>query len=87
MHESSMMTGLMRQIESIARVQDATRVVGVTLRIGVMTNISPDHLREHFAMAARGTIAEDADLSIVEEENPASPFANQILLEAIDVAG
>lgn len=86
MHESSMMTNLMRQIESAARDQDATRIVGVTLRLGAMTNISPAHLHEHFIMAARGTIAEDASLNIIEEDNPSSPFAAQVRLEGIDVA-
>lgn len=87
MHESSLMTNLLRQIESAARDQDATQVVGVTLRVGAMTNISPAHLREHFMLAARGTVAEDASLNIIAEENPSSPFATQVRLESIDIAG
>jgi hydrogenase nickel incorporation protein HypA/HybF len=50
----------MRKIDAIAREQGARRVVGVKVRLGALSHISPAHRREHFEAAATGTIAEAA---------------------------
>jgi hydrogenase nickel incorporation protein HypA/HybF len=86
MREFSIMTNLLREIESIARDRDATRVVGVTFRLGILTKISPAHLRDQFTHAAHNSIAEDAVLNIVEEKNTTSPMAREIRIERVDVA-
>ena len=62
MHEFSLITDLMRKIDVIAREQGARRVVGVKIRLGALSHISPAHFREHFEAAATGTIAEAARL-------------------------
>ena len=62
MHEFSLINDLMWKIDAIAREQGARRVVGVKVRLGALSHISPDHFREHFEAAATGTIAEAARL-------------------------
>lgn len=85
MHESSLLTDLVRKIKTIAAQEGAERVTQVTVKLGVMMQISPDHLREHFVEAVAGTVAEGAELRVVMVEDPADPGALDILLESIEV--
>jgi len=80
MHEMSLLRGLMAQIDTLARQNDATRVRVVRLKLGPLAHIEPDHLREHFAAAARGTVAEAALLEIETTD-----ALHELTLESIDV--
>ena len=80
MHEISLLRGLMRQIEAAARSHGAERVSVVRLKLGPLAHIEPDHLREHFAQAARGTMADSARLEI---ETTAE--MHELTLESMDV--
>jgi hydrogenase nickel incorporation protein HypA/HybF len=84
MHESSLLRNLIQQLETLAREHDAKRLSRVRLSIGVAAGVSPAHLREHFVHAAAGTVAEGAQLDIVERDDPCEPHARDILLESID---
>lgn len=64
MHESSLMSSLMRTIEGIARENPGAKVAAVEIRLGALCPISPDHLREHFILAARGTPAEQGQVEV-----------------------
>jgi Zn finger protein HypA/HybF involved in hydrogenase expression len=86
MHESSLTAGLLRQIDAIARAEGGSRVLGITLRLGALTNIAPGHLREHFALAAVGTLAEAADVAVIEDTDPADANAQAIVLESVTLA-
>jgi Zn finger protein HypA/HybF involved in hydrogenase expression len=86
MHESSLTAGLLRQVAAIARAEGGTRVLGVTLKLGALTNIAPDHLREHFALAAMGTVAQDAAITVIQDTDPADDQAQAILLESVILA-
>ncbi len=46
MHEMSLIHDLMRKIETIAREQNAAKVVGVKVRLGPPAHISADHFRD-----------------------------------------
>ncbi len=85
MHEMSLMRDLLRQIESLARAQDATQVVSVGLRVGALAHISPSHLREHFVDGARGSVAEGARLDIDTSDDADDPQAQSIVLTRIEV--
>jgi len=65
----------MRKIDVIAREQGARRVVGVKVRLGALSNISPAHFREHFEAAATGTIAEAARLDFEALRDEQDPYA------------
>lgn len=85
MHEASLMKDLMRKIEAVAREQNASRVMGISVRLGALSHMSPAHFREHFAVASQGTIAEGAKLRIEEISDTTDPMAQQILLESVEI--
>jgi hydrogenase nickel incorporation protein HypA/HybF len=85
MHEFSLINDLMWKIDAIAREQGARRVVGVKVRLGALSHISPDHFREHFEAATTGTIAEAARLDIETLREERDPHAQDILLDSVEV--
>lgn len=85
MHEASLMNDLMRKIAVLAHEQAAERVVGVRVTLGALSHMSAAHFREHFQESATGTVAEGAELFISESDDRTAPFAQDILLEAVDV--
>ena len=85
MHEASLMKGLMRRIEDIARDQQAARVVGVSVWLGALSHMSAEHFAEHFDEASAGTIAEGAHLSATASDDIRHAHAQDVLLESIEV--
>jgi hydrogenase nickel incorporation protein HypA/HybF len=85
MHEFSLIKDIINKITTIAREQHASKVLSVTVKLGVLSHISPDHFREHFNHATRGTVAEEArlNLNIVNDMN--DPRSQEVLLENIEV--
>lgn len=86
MHESSLTSNLLRQVEYLAEENDATRIVRVELTIGALAPISPSHLREHFAIAAEATPAEGAIVEIHVSDDPYAPNAQGVTLENVELA-
>lgn len=80
MHETSLMRGLLTQIEALARQNGAIRVTVVRLRLGPLAPIEADHLREHFVEAAKGTVADNACLEIEMTDD-----MQALTLESVDV--
>ncbi|HMF16636.1 MAG TPA: hydrogenase maturation nickel metallochaperone HypA [Gemmataceae bacterium] len=80
MHEMSLLRGLLNQIEAAARGHGVARVSVIRLKLGPLAHIEPDHLREHFAQAARGTLAESARLEIETTDE-----LHELTLESLDV--
>ena len=66
MHETAIVTGLMRIIETHAAQHGATHVSRVRLKVGRLCAVEPQQLRSCFAMFAEGTIADGAELVIDE---------------------
>jgi hydrogenase nickel incorporation protein HypA/HybF len=64
MHELAVCQALMGQLEAVAAREGATRVTGVTLRIGPLSGVEPELLRDAFPIAAAGSLAADARLQI-----------------------
>ena len=64
MHELSICLALMDQVQTIARQHGASRVERIFLRIGPLSGLEPELLRNAFPFAAAGTLAEGAKLSI-----------------------
>jgi hydrogenase nickel incorporation protein HypA/HybF len=85
MHEAGLMKALMRRISEIAAAQGARRVQGVTVWLGALSHMSPEHFAEHFAQASAGTLAEGARLSATQSDDVDHPHAQSILLESIEV--
>lgn len=87
MHEFSLMADLLRKIESIAAGEGASKVRRVSVKLGALSHISPEHFREHFEEGTRGTLAEGADLDIETLTDIHDPQAQEILLSSLEVEG
>ena len=87
MHESSLIENLIKKIEKVVCEQQATQVKTVRVKLGALTNISPDHFREHFIIGSKGTVVEEAELDIFVSDDIYDPNAQQILLEGLEISG
>ena len=85
MHEASLMTSLMRQIESVATAQRATRVVSIAVWLGALSHMSRQHFADHFSHAAAGTIADGARLDVTVSTELDHDDAESIRLESVEV--
>lgn len=85
MHEFSLINDLIRKITTISREQHASKVVAVTVKLGALSCISPDHFREHFIHASHGTIAEGARLNIEFMTDITDPQSQDVLIQNIEV--
>ncbi|MBS0517960.1 MAG: hydrogenase maturation nickel metallochaperone HypA [Proteobacteria bacterium] len=85
MHEASLIAGLMRRVEEISRRENATRVVAVSVWLGALSHMSADHFAEHFTEAAKGTLAEGAQLHTTVSDDVEHPHAQDLVLESVEV--
>ena len=85
MHEQSLMTDLMNKISAIGQKSEAKSIVGVKVKLGALAHISADHFREHFVLAAKGSLAEEAQLDIEVSTDLNDPQAQEILLDSVEI--
>lgn len=85
MHEQSLMTDLMRKIESVVQENEAKKVASLKIRLGALSHISPEHFKEHFVQASKGTVAESARLDVVVQGDLDDPNAQEIMLESLEL--
>lgn len=85
MHEAGLMKGLMRKILEIAEENGSGRVVTVSVWLGALSHMSPEHFAEHFEEAAQGTLAQGARLNATLSTDTSHPNAQDILLESLDL--
>ena len=85
MHERSLLDALMRKVATEVLQAGALRARALTLRLGALSHFSPQHFREHFQEASRGTVAEGAALTLEEATDPADPDAQGVLLVSIEL--
>lgn len=85
MHEHAIMNDLMRKIDEVARSEGAARVTRLKVRLGALAHMTPEHFLEHFADAARGTVAEGAQVRVEQSADVYATDALDVLLESIDV--
>lgn len=64
MHELSVCLSLLQQVERVAAERGATSVVRIELEVGPLSGVEPDLLQHAWPLAAAGTVAEPAELSI-----------------------
>jgi hydrogenase nickel incorporation protein HypA/HybF len=79
------MTDVMRKIVEVAQAGEATRVTRVGVRLGALSHFTPEHFREHFRDAARGTVAEGAEVDAVVADDILDPRASDVVLESVEV--
>ena len=57
----------------------------IRVRLGALSHFTPEHFREHFEDASRGTLAEGAAVEAELGTDPTEPHAQGVVLESIDV--
>ena len=67
MHEMSIATSLMEQLQRIAAERDARSITEVEVVCGVMQQVVPEALELAFETLAQDTLAASATLRIIEE--------------------
>jgi len=67
-HELSLCEDLMQQVLAIADEHAAVRVASITLRLGPLSGVEPELLKNAFTISRAGTVAEEAEL--VMESQP-----------------
>jgi hydrogenase nickel incorporation protein HypA/HybF len=84
-HEKALMDDLLRKLESSAQEEGAQRVTRIRVRLGVLSHLTEAHFREHFEHAARGTLAEGAEIEAEVGTDPTERDAQGVVLESIEV--
>ena len=64
MHELSVCLSLLEEVKRVARENNAGSVTRIIVKIGPLSGVEPDLLRNAYPLAAAGTVAEDAELDI-----------------------
>lgn len=66
MHELSVCLALLQQVERIAHERSASSVTQIVVKVGPLSGVEPGLLRRAYPLAAAGTVAENAVLTIEE---------------------
>lgn len=85
MHETGLVRDLVHRIDARARAEGATRVSGATIWLGALSHLSAEHFREHFEIESRGTMAEGASLAIEVSDDLHHPYAQDLMLQSLDL--
>ena len=87
MHEKALMDDLMAKILGVAAAQGDARVTQIKVWLGALSHFTPEHFREHFDDAARGTLAEGARIEVTLDDDLTDPRAQGVVLESVVVSG
>jgi hydrogenase nickel incorporation protein HypA/HybF len=85
MHEQSLINDLIKKILSLAEREKARKVTKVSVKLGALSHMSAPHFKEHYDIAAKGTIAENAIIEAEESSDIDDPHAQAVILKSIDV--
>ena len=86
MHERALMDDLVAKVLEVAEAERATRVVRIRARLGVLSHFTPEHFREHWVDASRGTVAEGAEVEASVDSELEGSAAQGVMLESVEVA-
>ena len=84
MQTSGMIQGLVANVVATARREGASEVTHVRVRLGPVSELTPEQLAEHFEQLARGSLAESAILEC-ETDDTLHPSPQGVRLVSIDV--
>ena len=85
MHEQALMRDVIGRIVDVAERERASGVTKVSVRLGALSHFTPDHFREHYVDAARGTPAEGAIVEATLDEDITAPSAQGVFVESIEL--
>lgn len=85
MHERALMRDVVERIVQVAESEGASGVTKVSVRLGALSHFSPEHFREHYVDAARGTLAEGASVEATLDEDITAPDAQAVVVESVEL--
>jgi len=85
MHETALVRDVVRRIEDLARATGARRITGAKIWLGALSHLSADHFREHFAIAAEGSIASGVTLGIDVSDDLNDSHAQHVRLVSVEL--
>lgn len=85
MHERALMDDLVRKVLAVAEAEGAMSVSRIRVRLGALSHFTPEHFAEHWVDAARGTLAEDAEVDAAMDESLDGEAAQGVVLESVEV--
>lgn len=87
MHERALMDDLVRKVLAVAEAEGATAVTRIRVRLGALSHFTPEHFREHWEDASRGTVAEGAEVDARMDDELTGEAAQGVVLESVEVRG
>jgi hydrogenase nickel incorporation protein HypA/HybF len=84
-HEASLLRDLRRKLDELGRGDGIERIIRVRLKVGALSHVSPELLRERWRELVAGSPAGDAALEIESSADPAAPGAQDIVLTEVVV--
>jgi hydrogenase nickel incorporation protein HypA/HybF len=84
-HEKALMDDLLRKLEAEAAAEGGARVTRIRVRLGALSHFTEAHFRAHFEDAARGSVAEGAEVDAELRTDPTEPNAQGVVLESIEL--
>jgi hydrogenase nickel incorporation protein HypA/HybF len=85
MHERAVMRDLVGRIDELAAAEKAAAVTRIEVRLGALSHFTPEHFREHFEDAARGTRAEGAEVEATLSDDTSAADAAGVVLKTIEL--
>ncbi|HCU23513.1 MAG TPA: hydrogenase nickel incorporation protein HypA [Deltaproteobacteria bacterium] len=85
MHEAHLIQDLIHKLQAISQENGDKKIVGVQVKLGALSHMSPAHFQEHFEQASQGTCAEGARLFAEQLSDIQAPHAQEILLESVEI--
>lgn len=85
MHEKAVMRDLLGRILELAAAERASAVTRVNVRLGALSHFTPEHFREHFEDASRGTTAEGATVEASLSYDATEDNAASVMLESVEL--
>jgi hydrogenase nickel incorporation protein HypA/HybF len=85
-HEKALMEDIVRKLEAVVREEGGRRVSKIRVRLGALSHFTPEHFREHFEDATRGTPAEGAEIEAESDTDLTAPDAQGVVLENVELA-
>jgi hydrogenase nickel incorporation protein HypA/HybF len=79
------MADLVRKVLAVAETEHVSAVTRVRVRLGALSHFTPEHFREHWTDASRGTLAEDAEVEATMDTELTGDAAQGVVLESVEV--
>ncbi len=86
MHETHLVADLVSKVESIALAERATEIVALDIWLGALCHMDELHFKDHFAIAAAGTIAQHAKVRVTLSTDINHPDALGVVLQRVEIA-